>query len=208
YFKALSSFSYKSPIFVSAGVSTRAECHVCRLDGRCAGVYRLPYDAECPVICMDEKPFQLLDEARNPIPMKPAKPLREDAEYVHKGTCSIFIFMEPLAGWRHVNVRFQRTRIDWAEQIRELLEVHYPDAPKIRLVMDNLNTHSKASLYQAFEPETALRLAKRLEIHYTPKHGSWLNVAEIELSVMTPQCLDRRIPSMEALTSELTAWEV
>ncbi len=170
-------------------------------------VYQLPYDAECPVICMDEKPFQLLGEAREPIPMKPAKPLREDSEYVRQGTCSIFIFTEPLAGWRHVAVRQQRTRLDWAEQVRELLEVHYPNVPKIKLVMDNLNTHSIASLYQAFEPETARRLAKRLDIHYTPKHGSWLNIAEIELSVMTSQCLGSRIPSISLLADELSAWE-
>ncbi|NQX46947.1 IS630 family transposase [Paenibacillus tritici] len=170
-------------------------------------VYHLPYDRECPVICMDEKPFQLLDDRRNPIPMKPAKPLREDSEYVRHGTCSIFIFTEPLAGWRHVSVRPRRTKIEWAEQVRELLDVHYPSIPTLRLVMDNLNTHSIASLYEAFEPETALRLAKRLEIHYTPKHGSWLNIAEIELSVMTSQCLSRRIPSMEELASELTEWE-
>lgn len=170
-------------------------------------VYHESYDANCPVICMDEKPFQLLDEVRKPIPMKPTKPLREDSEYERNGTCSIFIFTEPLAGWRHVEVRNQRTRIDWAEQVRELLEVHYPDAPKIKLVMDNLNTHSIASFYQAFEPETARRLAKRLEIHYTPKHGSWLNIAEIELSVMTRQCLGHRFPSIAELSKELSAWE-
>ncbi|MEF3306293.1 IS630 family transposase [Paenibacillus sp. GYB003] len=170
-------------------------------------IYQLPYDADCPVICMDEKPYQLLDEARQPIPMKPAKPLREDSEYVRNGTCSIFLFTEPLAGWRHVTVRPQRTRIDWAEQVRELLEIYYPKAPRIKLVMDNLNTHSIASLYQAFEPEIARRLAKRLEIHYTPKHGSWLNIAEIELSVMTSQCLGRRIPSISELDRELSAWE-
>lgn len=169
-------------------------------------VYHEPYDANCPVICMDEKPFQLLDEVREPIPMKPAKPLREDSEYERNGTCSIFIFTEPLAGWRHVDVRKQRTRMDWAEQVRELLEVHYPHVPKIKLVMDNLNTHSIASLYRAFEPETARRLAKRLEIHDTPKHGSWLNIAEIELSVMTRQCLGRRLSSMDELSRELAAW--
>jgi hypothetical protein len=170
-------------------------------------VYQLPYDANCPVICMDEKPYQLLNEVRQPIPMKSMKPLSEDSEYVRNGTCSIFIFTEPLAGWRHVAVREQRTRIDWALQIRELLEIHYPQAPKIKLVMDNLNTHAIASLYHAFEPETARRLAKRLEIHYTPKHGSWLNIAEIELSVMTSQCLGRRIPSISQLMTELSAWE-
>ena len=170
-------------------------------------VYHEPYDANSPVICMDEKPFQLLDEVREPIPMKPAKPIREDSEYERNGTCSMFIFTEPLAGRRHVEVRKQRTRIDWAEQVRELLEVHYTLAPKVKLVMDNLNTHSIASLYQAFEPETARRLAKRLEIHYTPKHGSWLNIAEIELSVMTRQCLGRRFPTLDALSGELAAWK-
>jgi len=170
-------------------------------------VYQLPYDVDCPVICMDEKPYQLLNEVRQPIPMKPMKPLCEDSEYVRNGTCSIFIFTEPLVGWRHVAVREQRTRIDWALQIQELLEIHYPQAPKIKLVMDNLNTHSIASLYHAFEPATARRLAKRLEIHYTPKHGSWLNIAEIELSVMTSQCLGRRIPSISQLMTELSAWE-
>ncbi|WP_234340144.1 IS630 family transposase [Gorillibacterium timonense] len=170
-------------------------------------VYRLPYDADCPVICMDEKPYQLLDEARQPIPMKPAQPERQDSEYVRVGTCSIFLFTDPLGSWRHVSVREQRTRIEWAEQIRELLDVHYKDAPKIRLVMDNLNTHAIASLYQAFDPQTARRLAKRIEVHYTPKHGSWLNMAEIELSVLTSQCLGRRIPSIADLTIEMSAWE-
>lgn len=173
----------------------------------CWTFIKLPYDADYPVICMDEKPYQLLDEAREPIPMKAAKPRREDSEYVRHGRCSIFVFTEPLAGRRHVAVREQRTRIDWAEQVRELLDVHYPNVPKIKWVMDNLNSHSIASLYQAFEPETARRLAKRLEIHYRPKHGSWLNIAEIELSVMTSQCLGRRIPSIPELARELSAWE-
>ncbi|PKM81209.1 MAG: IS630 family transposase [Firmicutes bacterium HGW-Firmicutes-14] len=170
-------------------------------------LYQQPFDEDYPVICMDEKPYQLLDEARSPIPMKPEKPARRDSEYKRNGTCSIFLFTEPLAGWRHVAVYERRTRIDWANEIRELLEVHYPDAPKIRLVMDNLNTHSIASLYEAFIPETARRLAKRLEIHYTPKHGSWLNIAEIELGAMTRQCLGRRIPSLKDLSLELREWE-
>ena len=170
-------------------------------------LYQQPFDEDYPVICMDEKPYQLLDEAMTPIPMKPRKPERQDSEYIRKGTCSIFIFTEPLAGWRHASVRERRTRIDWANEIKELLDVHYPDASKIRLVMDNLNTHSISSLYQAFDPETARRLAKRLEIHYTPKHGSWLNIAEIELSTMTRQCLGRRIPSIEELGLELLEWE-
>lgn len=170
-------------------------------------VYQQPFDESCPVICMDEKPYQLLGETRTPIPMEPGNPERRDGEYIRNGTCSIFIFTEPLAGWRHVEVCERRTRIDWAHQLRELLDVHYPEVPKIRLVMDNLNTHSIASLYEAFEPETARRLAKRLEIHFTPKHGSWLNIAEIELSAMAKQCLARRIPSITDLRGELSAWE-
>lgn len=171
-------------------------------------LYQQPFDESFPVICMDEKPLQLLDESRAPIPMKPGKPERQDAEYIRNGTCSIFLFTEPLAGWRHATVCQRRTRIDWANQIRELLEIHYPYVPKVRLVMDNLNTHTVSSLYEAFPPETARSLAKRLEIHYTPKHGSWLNIAEIELSAMTKQCLDRRIPDINSLCTELSAWEL
>mgnify|MGYP005855601921 FL=1 len=170
-------------------------------------LYQQPFDESYPVICMDEKPYQLLDETRTPIPMKPGNPKRRDGEYIRNGTCSIFIFTEPLASWRHVAVCERRTRIDWAHQIRELLEVHYPETSIIRLVMDNLNTHSITSLYEAFPAETARSLAKRLEIHYTPKHGSWLNIAEIELSVMARQCLDRRIASIETLRLELSEWE-
>ena len=170
-------------------------------------LYQQPFDEAYPVICMDEQPHQLLDETRDPIPMQPGNPERQDGEYVRNGTCSIFMFTEPLAGWRHVAVSERRTRIDWANQIRELLETHYPDTQKIRLVMDNLNTHSISSLYEAFPPETARRLAKRLEVHHTPKHGSWLNIAEIELSAMTRQCLDRRIPSITSLRQELSEWE-
>ena len=170
-------------------------------------LYQQPFAADNPVICMDEKPYQLLDETRSPIPMQPGNPQRFDGEYSRNGTCCIFVFTEPLAGWRHVTVSERRTRIDWAHRVQELLEVYYPDTPHIRLVMDNLNTHSIASLYEAFPPETARRLAKRLEIHYTPKHGSWLNIAEIELSVMARQCLGRRIPSIEQLGQELSVWE-
>jgi len=148
-------------------------------------LYQQPIEESSPVICMDEKPLQLLDESRTPIPMEPRKPERQDGEYIRNGTCSIFIFTEPLAGWRHVAACERRTRIDWANQIRDLLEIHYPHTSKLRIVMDNLNTHSISSLYEAFPPEIARSLAKRLEIHYTPKHGSWLNIAEIELSVMS-----------------------
>ena len=170
-------------------------------------LYQQQHCSVYPVICMDEKPYQLLDETRSPIPMKAGRPERRDGEYIRNGTCSIFAFTEPLAGWRHVAVRERRTRVDWANQVRELLEIHYPRAKKIRLVMDNLNTHTTASLYEAFTPDVARRLAKRLEIHYTPKHGSWLNIAEIELSVMTKQCLDRRLSSTDSLRLELAVWE-
>ncbi|WP_232231580.1 IS630 family transposase [Paenibacillus sp. HW567] len=170
--------------------------------------YALPYDPEIPLICMDEQPVQLLDHTRPPEKMKPGKVRKEDYEYERKGSCTLFLFTEPLAGWRHVCASQRRTKSDWAEQIRELLEVHYPKAKRIRLVMDNLNTHTLSSLYETFSPDVALSLAKRLEIHYTPKHGSWLNIAEIELSAMTIQCLHRRISSMEQLQQEVTAWQV
>lgn len=171
-------------------------------------VYHRPYDESCPVICMDEKPYQLLDECRQPIPMKPGEIKRYDSEYVRHGTCSIFVFTEPLKGWRTVSVSKRRTRLDWARYIAELLEVHYPNAPKVCLVMDNLNTHAISSLYEAFPAEKARALAKRLEIHYTPKHGSWLNIAEIELSVLTSQCLGNRIPDIDALAFELGSWNI
>lgn len=171
-------------------------------------VYHRPYDESCPVICMDEKPYQLLGENREPVPMKPGNVKLEDSEYIRNGTCSIFIFTEPLKGWRTISVLERRTRKDWANQVAELLEVHYPDAPKICLVMDNLNTHSVASLYETFSPVKARELARRLEIHYTPKHGSWLNIAEIELSAMTAQCLGRRISNLNSLSEELTAWNI
>jgi hypothetical protein len=171
-------------------------------------VYERAYDAQCPVICMDEKPYQLLDEARQPIPMKRGDVRHEDSEYRRHGTCSIFVFTEPLRGFRRVDVQEQRTRVVWAEQVRILLEEDYPHVPKVCLVMDNLNTHSIASLYAAFPPKTAFALAQRLEIHYTPKHGSWLNIAEIELSVMERQCLGRRIGQIGLLKNELSAWSI
>lgn len=169
--------------------------------------YKLPYDPELPVVCMDEKPYQLLDHILEPLPVKPGSIQKTDAEYKRKGTCSIFVFAEPLANYRHVSVREPRTMVDWAEEVEYLLMVIYPDKEKIILVMDNLNTHTNASLYKAFPPEKARRLARRLDIRYTPKHGSWLNIAEIELNVMTRQCLKYRIPDIHALSSELIAWE-
>lgn len=170
-------------------------------------VYARPFDPARPVVCMDEKPYQLLAHARDPILAKPGQDLREDSEYVRHGTCSIFVWVEPLAGWRRVHALPRRTRIDWASQVKELLNVDYPDADKVVLVMDNLNTHGIASLYEAFEPQEALALAQRLEIHHTPKHGSWLNIAEIELSALTRQCLDRRISDLGVLNTELAAWQ-
>jgi hypothetical protein len=169
-------------------------------------VYERPYDVNCPVICMDEKPYQLLEEVRDPIATKSGAPKREDNEYKRNGTCSIFMFTEPLAGWRYACAREHRTKIDRAYQIEELLTVHYPQAPKVCLVMDNLNIHTVSSLYEAFPPARARQLAKRLEIHYTPKHGSWLNVAEIELSFLSRQCLDRRIGLLDMLNNNMMAW--
>jgi hypothetical protein len=170
-------------------------------------IYTLPYDPEIPLICMDEQPVQLLGDRYEAIEMKPGKLKKEDFQYTRNGTCSIFLFTEPLGGWRHVSAEEHRTKLDWSAQIRELLEVHYPNASKIRLVMDNLNTHVIGSLYDAFPADVAHSLSQRLEIHYTPKHGSWLNIAEIELSAMTKQCLNRRIPDLQKLNSELSAWE-
>ena len=170
-------------------------------------VYEMPYDPTIPVVCMDEKPYQLLGEVRDSWAMRPGDDKKVDSEYSRNGTCSIFAFIEPLGGMHHVSVREHRTAKDWAEEIKHLSDVMYPNVEKIILVMDNLNTHAPSSLYKAFTPAEARRIAKRLEIHYTPKHGSWLNIAEIELNVMTRQCLSRRISSMEYLQSELSVWE-
>lgn len=170
-------------------------------------VYERPYDAKQPVVCMDEKPYQLLGEAREPLAMRPGDTQKIDSEYVRSGTCSIFAFIEPLTGKHHVSVHEHRTAVDWAEEIKYLADVMYPDAEKIVLVMDNLNTHKPASLYKKYLPAEARRIIRRLEIHYTPKHGSWLNMAEIELNVLTRQCLNRRIDNMELLTEQLAAWE-
>lgn len=169
-------------------------------------LYCLPYDAEYPVVCMDEKPYQLLGEVREPIPMTPGRVKKIDAEYVRHGTCSIFVFGEPLTGWVHAHARQHRTKVDWAQEIRWLLDEVYPDAKKVRLVSDNLNTHVISSLYEAFPAAKARALAKRLEMHHTPKHGSWLNIAEIFISILARQCLCRRIPDLGVLKRELQAW--
>ena len=170
-------------------------------------IYEMPYDPAVPVVCMDEKPYQLLGEVREPLSMRPGDTQKVDSEYMRNGTCSIFVFVEPLGGTRHVSVRERRTAIDWAEEIKYLVDVSYPDCPKIILVMDNLNTHTITSLYKTYPAWEARRIARRLEIHFTPKHRSWLNMAEVELNVMTRQCLSRRIATIDELRQELAAWE-
>ena len=170
-------------------------------------IYHLPYDPDYPVVCMDESCKQMVGEVRDPIPCAPGHPVLMDDEYVRKGVAQIFMEVEPLAGRRHVAVTEHRTRKDWAVQIKEMLDERYPNAVKVRLVMDNLNTHNTASLYEMFEPEAARRLAQRLDIHYTPKHGSWLNMAEIELSVLKGQCLNARIPDMATMQRQVAVWE-
>lgn len=170
-------------------------------------VYALPHDPNRPVVCMDEKPLQLLDHKRKSIPMKKGKPLRENSEYIRKGTCSIFMFNEPLGNYRYVDAKERRTKEDWAHQVKRLVDEDYPDADVILLVMDNLNTHKVGSLYSTFSPEEAFRIASRIEIHYTPKHGSWLNMAECELSALTSQCIEtRRLPDLETVSREISTW--
>lgn len=170
-------------------------------------VYHLPYNPDYPVVCMDESSKQMIGEVREPIPCTPGRPERIDDEYIRNGVAEVFMEVEPLAGKRHVAITERRTRKDWAWQIKEMLDLRYPNVIKVRLVMDNLNTHSIASFYETFEPQEARRLAERLEIHYTPKHGSWLNMAEIELSVLKGQCLNRRIPDMATMQAEVAAWK-
>jgi hypothetical protein len=170
-------------------------------------LYAAAHTPEEPLVCMDEASKQLLAGVHGPIAATPGRPAKEDYHYQRHGVRSIFLFFDPVRGWRRTSCRASRTRVDWADEVRRLLEEDYPAARKVKLVCDNLNTHHKASLYEAFEPELAHRLASRLEIHYTPRNGSWLNVAEIELSVLGRQCLDRRIEAAEELESECMAWE-
>ena len=169
-------------------------------------VYQQPYDPDYPVVCMDESSKQHTQEVRQPLEAEPGKPARYDTEYKRNGVSNLFVFFEPVAGWRKMSVTSTRKAVDWAHQVKTLLDEDYPQARKVKLVMDNLNTHTPASLYTAFEPEEAKRLADRLEIHYTPKHGSWLNMAEIEFSHLGRQCLDRRIPDQETMRREVEAW--
>ena len=170
-------------------------------------VYQLPYDRRHPVVCMDEASKQLIGEVNAPLPLHAGRVKYQDYEYERKGVCNQFMCCEPLRGWRHVRVTAHRTKRDWAECIRELIDVHYPQAIRIRLVLDNLNTHTGASLYEAFPPDEARRLLDRLEFHHTPKHASWLNMAEIEIGVLNGQCLDRRLDNVDWLCSEVSAWE-
>ena len=170
-------------------------------------VYHRPYDSKRPVVCLDEQSRQLIRETRTPIPMAPGQPERVDYEYERNGTVNLFLAFEPLAGRRRVTVTDRRTKVDFARVIRELVDVQYPTAEKIVLVMDNLNTHKLSSLYEAFEPAKARQLVEKLEVHHTPRHGSWLNMAETELSVLTRQCLDRRLGEATELRSEVAAWE-
>ena len=170
-------------------------------------VYQRPYDPHRPLVCVDETSKQLLAETRVPIAAKPGHPARHDYEYRRNGTANLFMMFAPLEGWRHVKVTDRHTALDYAQVLKELSDTHFPGSAKIVLVQDNLNTHQPASLYQAFPPAEARRLVERFEWHYTPKHGSWLDMAESELGVLFSQCLDRRIPDQQVLKEEVNAWE-
>ena len=169
-------------------------------------VYQRPRDPDCPVVCLDEQPVQLVKETKIPLPPKPGRPQRYDYEYERVGTSNNFMLTAPLEQWRRVSVRDTKTSLDWAQEVRQLVEEDFPNARKVILVCDNLSTHKVGALYEAFPPEVAGRIRDRLEIHFTPKHGSWLNIAEIELSVLTKQCLNRRMPDTQTLRREVTAW--
>ena len=170
-------------------------------------IYQRPYDPKYPVICLDETNKQLVEETKVPLPAEPGQVARYDYEYERNGVRNLFMFFEPLAGWRHVEVTEHRKKQDYAHQVKSLVDVHRSEVEKIILINDNLNTHVPSALYEAFAPEEAKRILDKIEMHYTPKHGSWLNMAEIELSVLSRQCLDRRIPDPETLKKEIAAWE-
>ena len=170
-------------------------------------LYEKPYDPLHPQVCFDERPCQLISEKKIPLPIEPGQPQRYDSEYKREGTCNLFAFFQPLGGWRHLKVTEQRTAIDFAHCMKDLVDVFFPSATLISVVLDNLNTHTPASLYKVFTPEEARRILSKLEFHYTPKHGSWLNMVEIEFSVLSRQCLNRRIPSLESMKQEVTAWQ-
>ena len=171
-------------------------------------LYAEPRDPRRPVVCFDERPCQLISEVRQVIPAKPGQPERHDYEYKREGTCNLFMFFAPSDGWRHVDITDRRTAQDFAQCMKSLVDVHFPGAQIIRVVLDNLSTHTPAALYEAFDPAEARRIARKLEFHFTPKHGSWLNMAEIELAVLSKQCLDQRIPSVDTMRCEVFAWEV
>ena len=170
-------------------------------------VYQRPHDPTRPMVCLDEATKQLIKETRMPVPAKPGQPARHDYEYERNGTANLFMLFAPLEGWRHVKVTERHTAVDYAHVLKDLSDTHFPDAQKIVLVQDNLNTHKPASLYEAFSAAKARRLVERFEWHYTPKHGSWLDMAESELSVLSGQCLDRRIPDQQTLIEEVAAWQ-
>ena len=170
-------------------------------------LYAQPYDPARPVVCVDERPCVLRGEVRQPLPTQPGKPKRIDSQYSREGSCCLFMSFQPLQGWRQVGVKEQRTARDFSHWMKQLVDEQFPQAQVIRLVLDNLNTHTPAALYQTFEPQEARRLTEKLEFHYTPKHGSWLNMVEIELSVLSRQCLKRRIPDAGMMAQEVSAWE-
>lgn len=170
-------------------------------------VYTRPYDPKRPQVCMDETSKQLVREVHHPLSARPGHVERYDYEYERQGVANLFIVVEPLRGWRHLTVTERRTKQDWAQCMQELVDVHYPDADKVVLVLDNLNTHVPGALYEAFAPHEAKRIVDKLALHYTPKHGSWLNMAEIELSVLSRQCLEPRMADQDSLTREVAAWE-
>jgi len=170
-------------------------------------LYTQPADPACPLVCFDETSKQLIGEVATPLPAQPGQVERYDYEYVRNGVANLFMFFAPFQNWRHVKVTERRTKVDWAYCMRDLVDVHFPDAPRVRVVEDHLNTHNPAALYEVFSPAEAKRILERLELHYTPKHGSWLNMAEIELSVLSRQCLDQRVPDRPTLEHEVTAWE-
>ena len=170
-------------------------------------LYQEAFDPKKPVITFDERPVQLISETRQPLPAQPGQRERYDYEYKREGTANLFEFFQPLAGWRHVKVTAQRTKSDFAHCMKDLVDVHFPEAEVLRVVVDNLNTHDESSLYETFTPAEARRIARKLEFHYTPQHGSWLNMVEIEFAVLSQQCLDRRIPDLETLTREVASWE-
>jgi transposase len=170
-------------------------------------LYSQPYDPKHPVICFDERPYPLLEDIREPLPPEPEQPERYDYEYKRNGSVNLFAIFEPHKGWRHIEVTQQRTKKDFALQMKNLVDIHCPQAESIRLVVDNLNTHNPAALYEVFTPEEARRIVQKLEFHYTPKHGSWLNQVEIELSVLSRQCLARRIADVQKLSEEIASWQ-